>query len=157
MAPNPNLSIGWKTWSVIRQALTTNWYGVWKFLHRVILTSRATLICVIQTSATREIHNWYLLFNQQLWQLCAAMMSWVQRWLSWFFTKGFRAFCLTCRKKWNPSQNFLYSHSFMYLSGSTELIVELNSSLPHIIVTYDAFWFFAWFFALCTKVGYLWK
>ena len=64
--------------------------------------------------------------------------------LSWWFTKRFNAFYLSCRKQPNPSQNFCYSHSLnFHLSGSTlsvskiptQLIVQLNSSLRHIIVT----------------------
>ena len=63
---------------------------------------------------------------------------------NWLFTKIFRAFYLLCRKQPNLSQNFCYSHSLnFHLSGSTksvskqptQLIVQLNSSLRHIIVT----------------------
>ena len=64
--------------------------------------------------------------------------------MSWLFTKRFRAFYLIFRKQPNPSQNVCYSHSFnFHVSSSsesvsketTQLIIELNSSLQHIIVT----------------------
>ena len=57
---------------------------------------------------------------------------------SWLFTYRFRTFFLIFRKKPNPSQNFSYSHSLnFHLSGKqpTQIIVQLNSSLRHIIVT----------------------
>ena len=56
--------------------------------------------------------------------------------LSWWFTKRFNAFYLSCRKQPNPSQNFFYSHSLnFHLSGSpgsvskqpTQLIVEAHN------------------------------
>ena len=65
--------------------------------------------------------------------------------LIWLFTNWFRAFCLLCRKQPNPSQNFCYSHFLNFeLSGSTlsvskqptQIIVQLNSSLCYIIVTF---------------------
>ena len=75
-----------------------------------------------------------------LWQLCAAMMSWVGCLL-----KDSDLYSLICRKQPNPSQKFCYSHSLnFHISGSTysvskqptKLINQLNSSLWHIIVTY---------------------
>ena len=59
---------------------------------------------------------WLLVTVGALWQLCAAMISWVDHELSWLFTKRFRGFCLICRKKPNPSQNFCYSHSLNVVS-----------------------------------------
>ena len=69
----------------------------------------------------------------------SSMISWVG-----CFLNDSELFYLICRKYPNPSQNFCYSHSLnFHVSGSTksvskqptQLIVKLNSSLGHIIVT----------------------
>ena len=76
-----------------------------------------------------SVSQWWVEFNDQL---------------SWLFTYRFKTFYLICRKHPNPPQNLCYSHSLIFhISGSlesvskqpTRLIVELNSSLWHIIVT----------------------
>ena len=78
-----------------------------------------------------------------MWQLCAAMMCWVRRWVELMFTNRFRAtrymkvkrmgITESLRRIWLFSANKIKS----YKSGSKQpfqLIVEVNSSLGHIIV-----------------------
>jgi hypothetical protein len=83
------------------------------------------LICMSNVICDNHVPQWWVEFDDEL---------------NWLFTKRFRAFYLFP----NPSQNFCYSHSLnFHLSGSTkfvgkqptQLIVQLNSSLRHIIVT----------------------
>ena len=61
--------------------------------------------------------------------------------LSWWFTKRFNAFYLSCRKQPNPSQNFCYSHSLnFHLSGSpgsvskqpTQLIIAAHNGHKYV-------------------------
>ena len=64
-------------------------------------------------------------------------MSWVQRWVGCLLSDS-EILILSAESSQNPSQNFCYSHylNFYVLSGSLNLISELNSSLRHIIVTF---------------------
>ena len=81
-----------------------------------------------------------------LWQLCAAMMTWVGRWVELVLLTDSSAtrymkvkrigITEFLRRIWIFSANKIKSSE----SGGkqpTQLIVELNSSLRHIIVTFD--------------------
>ena len=81
-----------------------------------------------------------------LWQLCAAMMSWVQQWVVLVVYYQIQNFLSYLQKIAKSFSNFCYSHSLNFqISGSpesvskqpTQVIVEFNSSLWHIIVTHN--------------------
>ena len=81
-----------------------------------------------------------------LWQLCATMMGCVEDELSWLFTKN--SFLSYLQKIAESFSKFLlFPFLNFHVSGSpesnskqpTQLIVELNSSFRHIIVTQVTF------------------
>ena len=90
--------------------------------------------------------NWTILDIRKspLWQLCAAMMSWVQQWVELVVTNRFRAtrymkvkkmgITEILRKIWLFSANKINSAE-SFSKQPTQLINELNSSLRRIIVT----------------------
>ena len=78
-----------------------------------------------------------LSLTKPLWQLCAVMMSWVQRWVKLVVYWHIQRFLSYLQKIAKSFSKFLLFHSLnFHVSGSpesvskqtTELIIELNSS-----------------------------
>ena len=78
-----------------------------------------------------------LSLTKPLWQLCAVMMSWVQRWVKLVVYWHIQRFLSYLQKIAKSFSEFLLFHSLnFHVSGSpesvskqtTELIIELNSS-----------------------------
>ena len=102
------------------------WLFYWLLMLYVTITTYLKIIPVPE------------LIQKLMWQLFAAMMSWAMSWVGCLLKKS-----ELCRKLATSSKNLWYSHSLnFHVSGSTksvckqptQLIVELNSSLWHIIV-----------------------
>ena len=78
--------------------------------------------------------------NNLLWQLCAAMMSWDRQWVELvvYYSELFILFAENSQilLKISHSLNFHVSGNLEFVSKQpTQLIIKLNSSLRHIIVT----------------------
>ena len=88
----------------------------------------AWFIWLENSSPSCRILPWILQFTclncRPLWQLCAAMMSWVRQWIELVDTNRFSANKIKSSESVNKQP--------------TQFIVELNSSLRHIIVTHDS-------------------
>ena len=86
---------------------------------------------------------WWFFLRRQLWQLFAAMMSWVGQWVE--LVVYYRIQCYQNVRRMGITEIlrriWLFSANKIKISESvskqpTQLIVQLNSSLRHIIVTF---------------------